>query len=121
MAKYFFVLILLIPIRPPEQSRDAPTKVKTPSAEKIHTVPFCELVKDPARYDGQIVRTVALYRFGGEELSELYSPACQKEESLEGRAAVYHDDLYETLTKRSILKIVSPGSSPDGIVLVVLV
>lgn len=44
MAMYFLVLLILFPLRPPEQSRGAPAKVKTSSAGKTRTILFCELV-----------------------------------------------------------------------------
>jgi hypothetical protein len=97
VTRFSLILLLLFPVQHPQQNRAARTKVSTSPAAKILTVPFCELVRNPARYDQLVVRTTALYRFGGEELSELYSPACQTKDSLERRAAVGREDSYETL------------------------
>jgi hypothetical protein len=49
--------------------------------EKAPTVPFCKLVYDPARYQGEVVRTLAIF-YGDRENEVLYDPQCPDERNL---------------------------------------
>ena len=48
---------------------------KTATSE-IQDVEFCDVLPDPAVYDQKLVRTRALFRFGGEDTADLYCPDC---------------------------------------------
>ncbi len=67
----FFIFIFSLSICA-QQSKDK-------SNEQIIDVNFCDLLKNPNEYKDKIVRTTAIYTFGGVEFSQLYYPSCYSE------------------------------------------
>jgi len=70
-----------------------PTEAKTPA------VSYCELVRNPEKYDRKQVRTQATYRYGF-EWSELYCLDCLKE----GNVWVEFESSFKACTKSSIAR-----------------
>ena len=104
------LLAWLIPTwdRTPEKSGERPSN-------EIVTVDFCELMKNPAAYDKKVVRTRAIYRYGGEDLSHLYCPECLSE----GMSPYFADS---ACTKLSVAaKLTRQKHSSGGIVRVTVV
>lgn len=82
---------------------------------EIKTVGFCDLLDHPQAFDQQIIRTTAIYRYGGEDLSNLYCPECL---SLGSMRPKFSD---ETCTKRRVRDKLSIQKRSDGTVRVVVV
>ena len=93
-------------------STSSPTNsLPTPDLSKIEipTVGFCDLVRNPEKYDGQIVRTQALLYYGF-EASVLYLPACDKFDTWAS-----YDRSYDAKVKESkkLYKILTKGNDRD--------
>jgi hypothetical protein len=54
-----------------------PRKSPLPNQEKIDTVPYCDLVKDQAKYDGKLVRVRAIV-LGWSDGTSLYDSTCNE-------------------------------------------
>ncbi|MDQ3750233.1 MAG: hypothetical protein M3367_14655 [Acidobacteriota bacterium] len=52
---------------------------KSKSNEQVVDVNYCDLLKKPSDYKNKLVRTTAIYTFGGVGFSQLYYPSCYKE------------------------------------------
>ncbi len=72
---------------------------RTANDRESATVTYCDLIRNPERYKGKLVRVSAIYRYGY-EWSELYCLECMNE----GRTWVEFDESYVSSTKASIRK-----------------
>lgn len=89
--------------------------VSPPSLSEIPTVNFCDLLRNPEAYDQKVVRTRAIYRYGGEDLSNLYCPQCL---SVGSMRPTFAD---AACTKPSVAEKLSVQKHSDGTVRVVIV
>lgn len=85
------------------------------SSSEIATVDFCDLLRNPQVYDQKVVRTRAIYRYGGEDLSNLYCPHCLNAGSMRPTFAD------SGCTKPSVEAKLSVQKHSDGTVRVVIV
>lgn len=86
---------------------------------EVQTVDFCELLGSPQLYDQKIVRTRAIFRYGGEDTSDLYCPGCSG--AGWGRVRPSFDESYETYTKPEVVAKLSRQKHSSGTVKVVIV
>jgi hypothetical protein len=80
------------------QTANQTERLKNCSAQvpkRVPTVSFCELVRNPARYDGKIVRLRVKYLVGG-ETRVIYDKKC------EGKAWVEFDHVFDVCTEKSV-------------------
>jgi hypothetical protein len=89
--------------------------VSLPPSSDILTVDFCDLLRNPQAYDQKLVRTRAIYRYGGEDLSSLYCPDCVNVGSMRPTFAD------ATCTKPSVGEKLSIQKHSDGTVRIVIV
>lgn len=81
------------------------------SKTDIPTVSYCELVRNPARYNQKFIRVHGIYQLAGGEYSNLHDPGCLNNPTVEEnfRAEietwVWFDDALETQTRPGIFKI----------------
>jgi hypothetical protein len=80
------------------------------------TVTYCDLIRNPERYKGKLVRVSAIYRYGY-EWSELYCLECMNE----GRTWVEFDETFVSSTKASIRKKIGENGFKGRTVRVVMV
>lgn len=83
----------------------------------IEAVDFCELITNPDSYEGKIVRTIAIYAYGGEDFTVLYCPQCYTK----GTLRPYFTDLFATKTNPKIANKLSRQKQSSGTVKVILV
>ena len=102
-----FLAVLLL-ASPYAQTLNQTERLKNCSAQapkQVPTVSFCELVLDPVRYDGKIVRLRVKYLVGG-ETRVIYDKKC------EGQAWVEFDHVFDTCTEKSVSQRLQRGDSP---------
>jgi hypothetical protein len=58
------------------QQTEADRKGHLSVPHEVPTVDFCELLGNPDLYHQKVVRTAAIFRYGGEDTSDLYCPNC---------------------------------------------
>jgi hypothetical protein len=85
---------------------------KSPPTDEIHDVEFCELLADPQAYDQKLVRTRALFRYGGEDTIDLYCPDCT------GQSWGWVNPIFDdsSCTKRSVAEKLSLEKHSGGTV-----
>ena len=92
-----FLVVLLVAL-PFAQTVKHTERLKNCSAQvpkNVPTLSFCELVRDPARYDGKIVRLRVKYLAGG-ETRVIYDKKC------EGEAWIEFDHVFDACTEESV-------------------
>jgi hypothetical protein len=63
----------------PSPTQAEPSSTKN-AVKKAETIPFCDLLNHPRRYNGRIVRTQAIY-VGTLETEMLYDPSCLRKDT----------------------------------------
>lgn len=96
------------------QSNVAQQQVRT---EEIETVAFCTLVASPNLYEGKLVRTTAIFAFGGEDHLVLYCPAC----FLKGVLRPDFSESFDRRTKGKYKNMISRQKNANGSVKVEMV
>jgi hypothetical protein len=71
----------------------------TTEAQTIETVSYCDLMRQPAQYNGKVIRVSAIYRYGF-EWSTLYCPECIDET----QTWIGFSETFISSTKRSLRK-----------------
>ncbi len=84
---------------------------------QIETVEFCNLINDPNQYKNKMIRTIAIFAYGGEDFTVLYSPQCYKAGIIEP----YFADTFESKTKSKFVNKISRQKHSSGTVRVTLV
>lgn len=84
--------------------------------DKYTTVAYCDLVRNPERYDQKLVRVSAVYRYGY-EWSELYCLEC----ATEAKTWIDFDESFSSSTKASIRKKLGDNGFKGRTVLVTMV
>lgn len=113
MRRFFFLLFSLLLFTSLTWQQSIPSKAN-PTQSDIQTVNFCDLLANPQLYDQKVVRTTAIYSYGGEDTQELYCPECLKS----GFLRVDFKDPYETCTKPKIADKLDRGSGTVRVVAV---
>lgn len=111
-------LLLLLCLTFGQQPRSS-AGARPPARSEIQNVEFCELLGDPGSYDQKLVRTRAIFRYGGEDTSELYCPDCSGVGW--GWVIPVFGDSYESCTKREVVKKLSRQEHTSGTVRVTIV
>ena len=115
--KALWLLLILCLTLGHQPGRSSTAKPSTRS--EIQNVEFCELLGNPQSYDQKLVRTRAIFRYGGEDTSELYCPDCSGVGW--GWVRPVFGDSYESCTKREVAKKLSRQEHSSGTVRVTIV
>lgn len=110
----FGILLLLIQV---VFLKEVKSQNKTNQVNQIETVEFCNLINNPNKYEKQLIKTLAIFAYGGEDFTVLYSPQCY----LEGILKPYFAEIFESQTKSKYVNTISRQKHSSGTVRVVLV
>lgn len=111
-------LLLMLCLMSGQQPHSS-SNTKAPPRSEIQNVEFCELLVDPQSYSQKLVRTQAIFRYGGEDTSELYCPDCSG--AGWGWVIPVFGDSYESCTKSTVAKKLSRQEHSSGVVRVTIV
>jgi len=87
------------------------SEIKQVSGNEVPTVSYCELVRNPARYNQKLIRVHGVYQLAGGEYSNLYDPSCLNNPTARERLRaqtetwVKFDDALESQTNPGTLKV----------------
>lgn len=87
------------------------------SDHEIQEVDFCDLLANPLAYDNKVVRTTAIFSYGGEDSVDLYCPEC----FARGTARPFFSRSFESCTKPKAVEALSRQKHSSGTVKVVLI
>ena len=85
----------------------------------VQDVEFCDVLANPEAFDQKLVRTRAIFRYGGEDTTDLYCPDCSGPDW--GWVKPFFGDSYESCTKKEVAKKLSRHEHDGGTVRVTLV